>query len=1025
MTTKNHITKVQKRNGDIVEFVPEKIFNAVFKAITATKQGNGKKTQQISDSVIKILNRRFKKDEIPNVEQIQDIIEEVLILEGETVAAKGFILYREQRRIIRESQLTAEEAVDRVDNYLDRLDWEVQENSNMTFSLQGLNHYGVSYIVKKYWLNKVYPSEVREANQSGDIHLHNLDTLACYCVGWDLYDLLLKGFGGVNGKIESSPPKHFRSALGQVVNFMYTLQGEAAGAVSFSNFDTLLAPFIRYDNLSYSQVEQAIQEFLYNMAVPTRVGFQCLSEDTEILTSEGWKGYEDIKVGEEIKTFNLKTGKIENKNVLKMFKRDYKGEMYNLKNRIQDQLISPEHRIVRKNFNSDSFVLEKIEDTVKLKSPFIVPVAGENGNKDAKITDEQIKLMAWIIAEGTVERPGDGYRSCHRVSIYQSKNKNKENYDEIVSLLDHFKLKYSTYSSVGLGSAVERLRIDAKSSKTIHDWFKTRDNIHFIPECLVNMSQRQSQLFLETYLRADGIEDCKIATTDPELLNGLQIIAVNAGYGFTVRERKPTIGKKIIYILRLIKHRETYIQKVKKIKYDGVVWCPTTENETVVARRNGKVFITGNCPFTNVTLDLKPASTFANQSVIIGGSPQKETYSEFEEEMKMLDKAFYTTMIKGDKSGRPFSFPIPTINITPDFPWNDPALDPLFEASAKYGINYFANYVNSDMKPEDARSMCCRLRLDMTQLSNRGGGGLFGSGSLTGSIGVVTINLPRIGYLSKTKKEFFERLEKMMEIAKESLEIKRKTIEDFTSKGLYPYSKYYLSGVKKARGQYFANHFSTIGICGMNEALLNFMGEDIGSKKGRMFTLEVMDFMRSILVKYQSETNNLYNLEATPAESTAYRLAQKDRKIYPDIITLGTKKVPYYTNSTQLPVNYTDDIFEEIKLQDDIQCKYTGGTVEHIFVGEELSDIETVKSLVRKIFENNRLPYITITPTFSICPTHGYIAGKHFHCPKCAIEQPCEVYSRVVGYLRPVSQWNEGKQQEFKDRKEFKKSLFK
>ncbi len=705
MTTKNHITKVQKRNGDIVEFVPEKIFNAVFKAITATKQGNGKKTQQISESVIKILNRRFKKDEIPNVEQIQDIIEEVLILEGETAAAKGFILYREQRRIIRESQLTAEEAVDRVDNYLDRLDWEVQENSNMTFSLQGLNHYGVSYIVKKYWLNKVYPSEVREANQSGDIHLHNLDTLACYCVGWDLYDLLLKGFGGVNGKIESSPPKHFRSALGQVVNFMYTLQGEAAGAVSFSNFDTLLAPFIRYDNLSYPQVEQAIQEFLYNMAVPTRVGFQC--------------------------------------------------------------------------------------------------------------------------------------------------------------------------------------------------------------------------------------------------------------------------------------------------------------------------------PFTNVTLDLKPASTFANQSVIIGGSPQKETYSEFEEEMKMLDKAFYTTMIKGDKSGRPFSFPIPTINITPDFPWNDPALDPLFEASAKYGINYFANYVNSDMKPEDARSMCCRLRLDMTQLSNRGGGGLFGSGSLTGSIGVVTINLPRIGYLSKTKKEFFERLEKMMEIAKESLEIKRKTIEDFTLKGLYPYSKYYLSGVKKARGQYFANHFSTIGICGMNEALLNFMGEDIGSKKGRMFTIEVMDFMRSILVKYQSETNNLYNLEATPAESTAYRLAQKDRKIYPDIITLGTKKVPYYTNSTQLPVNYTDDIFEEIKLQDDIQCKYTGGTVEHIFVGEELSDIETVKSLVRKIFENNRLPYITITPTFSICPTHGYIAGKHFHCPKCAIEQPCEVYSRVVGYLRPVSQWNEGKQQEFKDRKEFKKSLFK
>jgi len=700
MKLTNHITKVQKRNGNIVEFQSEKIFNAVFKAITATKQGNGKKTQKIADGVVKILNRRFKTEEIPNVEQIQDIIEEVLILEGEAIAAKAFILYREQRRILRESQAVAEEAVDRVDDYLDKLDWEVQENSNMTFSLQGLNHYGVSYIVKKYWLNKVYPEEVRRANESGDMHLHNLDTLSCYCVGWDLYDLLLRGFGGVNGKIESYPPKHFRSALGQVVNFMYTLQGEAAGAVSFSNFDTLLAPFIRYDNLSYAQVEQAIQEFLYNMAVPTRVGFQC--------------------------------------------------------------------------------------------------------------------------------------------------------------------------------------------------------------------------------------------------------------------------------------------------------------------------------PFTNITLDLKPSPVFANQPIIIGGIPQKENYSEFEEEMKMLDKAFYTAMIKGDRSGRPFSFPIPTINITKDFPWDDPALDPMFEASAKYGINYFANYINSDMKPEDVRSMCCRLRLDMTELSNRGGGGLFGSGSLTGSIGVVTVNLPRIGYLSKTKKEFFERLGKVMDTAKESLEIKRKTIEEFTSKGLYPYSRYYLAGVKKAKGQYFANHFSTIGIVGMNEALLNYMGEDIGSKKGRQFALEVMDFMRAKLVEYQKENNSIYNLEATPAESTSYRLAQKDRKLYPDIITLGTKKVPYYTNSTQLPVNYTDDIFEELKLQDDIQCKYTGGTVEHLFIGEEITDIETVKTLIKKVFEKNKLPYITLTPTFSICPNHGYIAGKHFTCPKCAIEQPCEVYSRVVGYLRPVSQWNEGKQQEFKDRKEFK-----
>ncbi|MDD3170464.1 MAG: ribonucleoside triphosphate reductase [Candidatus Pacebacteria bacterium] len=696
---KNKILKIEKRNGDIVDFDQEKITNAVFKAITATQQGNGNKTKRISDKIVKILNRRFKKEEMPQVEQIQDIVEEVLVLEGEVEAAKAFILYREQRRRIREAQTISEEAVDRVDDYLDKMDWEVQENSNMTFSLQGLNHYGVSYIVKKYWLNKIYPKEVREANESGDFHLHNLDTLACYCVGWDLYDLITRGFGGVHGKIESFPPKHFRSALGQVVNFMYTLQGEAAGAVSFSNFDTLLAPFIHYDNLSYAQVEQAMQEFLYNMAIPTRVGFQN--------------------------------------------------------------------------------------------------------------------------------------------------------------------------------------------------------------------------------------------------------------------------------------------------------------------------------PFTNITLDLKPSSVFANQPVIIGGAPQKETYGEFEEEMKMLVRAFYSVMLKGDKSGRPFSFPIPTINITHDFPWDDPAFDGLFEASAKYGINYFANYLNSEMKPEDVRSMCCRLRLDLNELANRGGGGLFGSGSLTGSIGVVTINLPRLGYLSKTKKEFFKRLSSIMDIAKESLEIKRKTIEDFTSKGLYPYSRFYLAGVKKAKGQYFANHFSTIGIVGMNESLLNFLGENVGTRKGRQFALEIMDFMRDKLIHYQKETGNIYNLEATPAESTTYRLAQKDKKLYPDIIAAGTKKVPYYTNSTQLPVNYTDDIFEEMKLQDDLQCKYTGGTVEHLFLGEEVSDIETVKNLIKKVFGKYHLPYITLTPTFSVCPTHGYISGNHFYCPKCTIEQPCEVYSRVVGYLRPVSQWNEGKQQEFKERKEF------
>jgi len=424
-------------------------------------------------------------------------------------------------------------------------------------------------------------------------------------------------------------------------------------------------------------------------------------------------------------------------------------------------------------------------------------------------------------------------------------------------------------------------------------------------------------------------------------------------------------------------------------------------------------------PFLNLTIDINPPEFLAKQPVIIGGQPQKETYGEFQEEMNIFNRAFYEVLMEGDARGRPFTFPIPTVSITKDFNWDNPALNPMWEATAKYGVNYFQNFVQSDMKPEDFRSMCCRLRLSNKELYKRGGG-LFGSAPLTGSIGVVTINMPRIGYLSKTKKDFFERLGHLMDLAKESLEIKRKALENFMEKGLYPYSKYYLASVKKLRNSYFGNHFATIGLMGMNEALLNFIGDNIASKRGRRFTLEVLDFMREKLVKYQEETGNMYNLEATPGEGTSYRQARTDKEKYPEIITAGTKKVPYYTNSTMLPVNYTDDIFEALKLQDEIQCKYTGGVVLHLFLGERVSDPQMAKELVKKVFENFHLPYITLTPTFSICPSHGYLSGEHFFCPQCTIKQPCEVYSRVVGYYRPVQQYNTGKQQEFKERKVFK-----
>lgn len=573
-----------------------------------------------------------------------------------------------------------------VDGYLKQLDWQVNENSNMSYSIQGLNNYIASEISKKYWLNKIYPEHIKNAHLSGDIHIHDLNIISVYCVGWDLKDLLTEGFKGVLGKVESAPPKHFRTALGQVMNFMYTMQGEAAGAQAFSNFDTLLAPFIRYDGLDYAQIKQAVQEFVFNMNVPTRVGFQT--------------------------------------------------------------------------------------------------------------------------------------------------------------------------------------------------------------------------------------------------------------------------------------------------------------------------------PFTNITMDLTVPSYYAEQPVIIGGELMEETYKDFQAEMDMLNKAFFEVMMEGDSSGRVFTFPIPTYNITKDFDWDNKNLDGLWEMSAKYGIPYFSNFINSDMSPEDARSMCCRLRIDNRELEYRGGG-LFGSNPLTGSVGVVTVNLPKIADSVKNKGEFFEKLSSQMEVAKESLEIKRALLEDLTDKNLYPYTKFYLRDIKARYGVYWKNHFSTIGLIGMNEACLNLLGDDIGSFRGKQFALDVMDFMRAKIVEFQKETGHNYNLEATPGEGTSYRLAKLDKN----------HKYPYFTNSTQLPVNYSDDIFEVLDHQDELQTKYTGGTVVHIFAGERISNINTMKNLVKKVCNNYKLPYFTFSPTFSTCPNHGYVAGEHFKCPECGAE--CEVYSRIVGYIRPVNQWNKGKQMEFHNRTVF------
>lgn len=663
-----------KRDGRFVSFDGERIASAIFKAAASVGGTDRNTASALSIKVCRKLIDSYGKYGSCSVEEVQDMVEKVLIENGHAKTAKAYIIFRKQRSDIRDIRDTLAGFESVVEDYLGGADWRINENSNTTYALQGLNNYISSTVTAKYWLNKIYPREIKEAHTNGEFHIHDLGLLAVYCCGWDLKDLLVRGFRGVAGKVESSAPKHFRSALGQIVNFFYTLQGEAAGAQAFSNFDTLLAPFIAHDRLSYKDVKQALQEFIFNINVPTRVGFQT--------------------------------------------------------------------------------------------------------------------------------------------------------------------------------------------------------------------------------------------------------------------------------------------------------------------------------PFTNLTLDLFVPSAFKDEAVIIGGEPQETVYGDYQEEMFMLNRAFIEVMMEGDAKGRIFTFPIPTYNVSKDFEWEHPMVTQIMEVTAKYGIPYFANFVNSDMSPDDARSMCCRLRLDNRELRKRGGG-LFGANPLTGSIGVVTINLPRLGYTSETEEEFFGKLDGLMQLARESLRVKRKALEKLTENGLYPYARFYLSEIKERFGQYWKNHFNTIGIIGMNEALLNFTGVDILSKDGLDFAVKILNYMRDRLAEFQEADDMLYNLEATPAEGTSYRLAKRDMADYPQIICSGSDERPYYTNSTQIPVEKTRDLFKALKHQDNLQPLYTGGTVFHVFLGEAVDEPEVVSRLLQKITSGYSIPYVTVTPTFSVCPVHGYIKGKHNNCPICEEETKNKIQSAI------------------------------
>ena len=671
------IDRVVKRDGKIVDFDRKRIENAIYAAAKSVENGTGRQwAEALSWAVVGLLDQRFGDNgHMPHVEEIQDIVEEVLVKSGSTQVAKAYILYRQRRAETRAAQRMLLDADKLVEDYLERNDWRVNENSNMNYSLQGLNFYLASSIAARYWLHKIYPTEVQRAHIEGDLHLHDLGMLSVYCCGWDLQDLLMRGFGGVPAKIESKPPKHLRTALGQLVNFFYTMQGEAAGAVAVSNFDTLLAPFIRYDGLDYGQIKQAVQEFVFNINVPTRVGFQT--------------------------------------------------------------------------------------------------------------------------------------------------------------------------------------------------------------------------------------------------------------------------------------------------------------------------------PFTNLTMDLTPSPALREQPVVIGGEMQSATYGEFQHEMDLLNRAFAEVMLEGDAKGRVFTFPIPTYNVTANFDWQNPTLETVWAMTARYGIPYFANFINSDMDPEDARSMCCRLRLDNRELRKRLGG-LFAAAPLTGSVGVVTINMARLGYTSRDEGEFREQLDELMEIGRSSLEIKRTILESLTERGLYPYSHHFLQSVKQRTGRYWSNHFSTIGLIGMNEAARNLLGVGIAHPEGQAFAVRTLEHMREVLGGFQAETGHLYNLEATPAEGASFRLARADRERFLDIITGGTAQAPYYTNSTHLPVSFSADLFEVLEHQDELQTLYTGGTVLHIFLGEQIDDWRQARKLVRTVAENFHLPYFTLTPTFSICPVHGYISGEHPFCPYEHTPEELRRFGRVV-----------------------------
>ncbi len=963
-------TRARKRDGTQVAFDSGRIAAAIEKAGRASGEFDGDEAHRLARRVVKILALRREREPVPDIERIQDTVEQVLLDSDHVRTARAYIVYREQHKRLRDDRRTLVDVGQAIGEYLERADWRVSANANQGYSLGGLILNSSGKMIANYWLNHVYPPETGQAHRDGDVHIHDLDMLSGYCAGWSLRTLLHEGLNGVPGKVESSPPRHMSSAVGQIVNFLGTLQNEWAGAQAFSSFDTYMAPFVRKDGLSYEQVLQYVQELIYNLNVPSRWGTQCVDAETECLTESGWRRYDEIAAGEKILTFNCDNNSFEYLEPLALKAYDFDGEMYVLRNRTQEQWITPGHRVLRKVFNTrDRFVLEEIEQVAALKSPPIILNAWET-KSTLEIDDNLVKMLAWVVAEGNI----DASEGRYRISLFQSTN-SPENTAEIEYLLEQLNFSYHKLEKNGTYATapVYRYRLNKKGSEVLRQYLEGKCT----PDIIRSLSARQIRLYLDTYVKGDGyVEDngpTRIYTDNPDNLDRLQELCVLCGYGSTVYRRLDT-G---VFVLNLIRNRETHIQDISRASYKGKVWCPTTRNGTFVARRRGKTFITGNTPFTNLTFDWVCPEDLREQIPVIGGEEMPFSYGDLQEEMDLINRAYIEIMSRGDAKGRVFTFPIPTYNITEDFPWDSDNAERLFAMTAKYGLPYFQNFLNSELKPNMVRSMCCRLQLDLRELLKRGNG-LFGSAEQTGSLGVVTINCARLGYLhAQDEAGLLARLDHLMELARDSLELKRKVIQRHMDAGLFPYTKRYLGTLR--------NHFSTIGVNGINEMIRNFTAdaEDITGAWGHAFAERFLDHIRARMTEFQEATGHLYNLEATPAEGTTYRFAREDRKRYPGILQAGSPDKPYYTNSSQLPVGFTDDPFEALSMQESLQARYTGGTVLHLYMGERVTSAEACRRLVQRSLSTFRVPYITVTPTFSICPVHGYINGEHEFCPRC------------------------------------------